>query len=264
MTTPAPVSAPAAPAAAPVAAPAASTTPASGTGGPAPSGASAAPAGPAPGGAPSPAPAGVAQAPQVPQTPSPAAPVTPDFNAAPHLDTYLRSPDKVDAAKFAGEGGAWGPQQMQSYQDALAHQQRVGAFHDGIRQVVGQPMTIGDVTVQFTSESEVHEFMALAKQITSSGATPQQLAQLYWMPKLMQLSGDNAARAYERKVQAAQPAQNPQNPQQPVAPVVPVKSPTSRESADPFGRVPSSREMHKQMFPNDFAQVQAGKKTLFG
>ena len=179
---------------------------------------------------------------------------------------------RPEATKFAGENGAWGAEQMQAYQDAMAQHQRITSFQDGIRRTVNEPMNIGDVTVRFSSEAEVHEFMALARQITTQGPSPEQIAQLYWLPKLMTLASESAVRKYEQQLggnrQPAQPGQQapgstpPQQGQRP--PVVPpAQDPPARTSNDPFGRVPSSRELHKQLDPTGFQQVQSGKKGLF-
>lgn len=184
------------------------------------------------------------------------------FDASPHLDKYLTAPPKPTADKFLQEGQQWSADHTQRYQDALSEHQRVAAFQDSIRRVVNSPLSVGDVTIAFTNEAEVHSFIAATRNILSNGPTAEQLIQLHFLPKLLQLAGDTAVRKYEARIRQAQPqTSTPVSPsqQQVVTPATPQARPTS----DPFGRVPSSRELHKALDPQGFEAVKAGRASLF-
>ena len=234
-----------------VAAPAPSPAPATG--------APAAVGGPSPGGA-SPTPSGDGReaAPATPQSPSePAAPVEIP-NLQRHLDPYLPTREAPTATKFMERGVT--AESLDAYQKAQTGHQKLMEFQNGIRQVIREPLTVEGVTVQFSTEQEVHAFVDLARQVTSA-PTPKQIATLFFLQKLMAMKGETATRAYERQVQQPKPTPTPGD-GRPVVTPKPTEQPVS--ASDPFGRVPSSREMLRQSDPAFFKDVMDGKKSLFG
>jgi len=152
---------------------------------------------------------------------------------------------------------------LSAYNKAVSGHQRLEAFQAGIRDIVRNPLTVEGVTVGFQTEADIHSFIDLARQVTTD-PTPQQIAILHFLPKLMAMAKESATRQYERTIQQPRQQGNQAPGDRPVVTPKPTEQPANQSTTDPFGRVSSSREMLRQQDPQLFNEVMQGKKKLFG
>jgi len=192
------------------------------------------------------------------------------FNPNPTLDRLMAAPESVDPSKFVPDGGNFDAQSMQSYQDAMRRHAEITRFQDGVRQALNKPLTVDGVSVSFASEGEVNQFISFARQVTTS-PRPEQLVRLFFMDRIVKLAREQGGRQYERSVASQQQSQagqqsgqsaQQQGQQQVVLPNQSGTTQPQRPTNDPFGRVPSTRELHKQMYPEHFEKVRRGDEKL--
>jgi len=194
-------------------------------------------------------------------------PAAPQFNAGEHTGSWLKTGEAPAAASFFQDGNVTA-EGLDNYNAATQRHNGVVAFQNEIRTLLNSgPIQLGnDLSVAFNSPEQVQQFFEMSQKVLQQ-PTAEQLAKLFFFDQAVKLSGEMGARNYESGMRTAQ--RGPTTPQKGNEGNKPIVTPD--QAATPkadnkrgFGRVPSTRDIHSELFPEHFKQVQQGQEKLLG
>lgn len=192
-----------------------------------------------------------------PGAPNPTVPVTPAPAAAAFDPRSITLPE----AKAPTPPDAYDKASFEAYQRDLAFHQRGQDFRSALSKMFEGPVSFGDgLSYAFTSKEEAQSYIDFISDLSTGRRqlTPQQFLLLHRQDEILRQAREAGAKGYETGLRSRQPAAKTEPSEQTVVPKLDGDKKTSTRN----GRVPSTEELYKQQFPDEYSKITKGEARL--